>query len=71
VNGVPAPDLTLSHLRGEPAGSVDLTVRVGNAGTAPVAPGVGVDFYLGDPAAGGTPLGSTATSGILAVPSRT
>ncbi len=61
VSGAPAPDLALSYLRGEPVASVDLTVRVGNAGAAAVAPGVGVDFYLGDPAAGGTLLDSTAT----------
>ncbi|MFQ5857870.1 MAG: FG-GAP-like repeat-containing protein, partial [Anaerolineae bacterium] len=66
VNAAPAPDLTLSHLRGEPAGSVDLTVRVGNGGAAPVGPGIGVNFYLGDPVAGGALLGSTATSRTLA-----
>ncbi|MFQ5858024.1 MAG: FG-GAP-like repeat-containing protein, partial [Anaerolineae bacterium] len=66
VNAAPAPDLTLSHLRGEPTASVDLTVRVANTGETPVGPGVGVNFYLGDPAAGGTLLGGTATSSSLA-----
>jgi hypothetical protein len=45
---------------------LDLTVRVANAGEAPVAPGVPVSFYLGDPAAGGALLGNTATARTLA-----
>ncbi|MFQ5859549.1 MAG: CARDB domain-containing protein, partial [Anaerolineae bacterium] len=51
---------------GQGSRGVDLTVRVANAGEAPVPPGVSVNFYLGDPAAGGTLLGNTATSRTLA-----
>ena len=38
-----------------------LTVRIGNAGDASIPGGVPVAFYDGDPANGGTPLGTVST----------
>ncbi len=61
------PDLTASLVRltAQPAALL-ASARIGNAGTAPVAPGVAVSFYDGDPRAGGRLLGTAATSGALA-----
>jgi hypothetical protein len=42
-----------------------LVARVRNIGTASVPPGVAVGFYAGDPAAGGTLLGTGATTKAL------
>jgi hypothetical protein len=42
-----------------------LVARVRNIGTASVPPGVAVGFYAGDPAAGGTKLGSGSTTKAL------
>ena len=63
-----APDLIPSYIRVNPVGGGDeITVRVGNGGSALVGAGVTVDFYDGDPSLGGTSLiGSSVTSGSLA-----
>ncbi len=45
--------------------AVVLIARVGNCGVLHVAPGVYVSFYLGDPDAGGTLIGTTRTGSRL------
>jgi RHS repeat-associated protein len=57
------PDLTASYVRrADSAAGITLTARIGNGGGVFVPPGVYVSFYSGDPAAGGTLLGTTTTS---------
>lgn len=59
-----APDLVVSvYVRC--LSGFEVVARVRNIGTASVPPGVAVGFYAGDPAAGGTKLGSGATSKAL------
>ncbi|MES1241964.1 MAG: CARDB domain-containing protein [Acidobacteriota bacterium] len=63
-----APDLTASRITidlSNPAVEVRLGARVGNGGRLAVPAGVPVAFYNGDPAAGGTLLGTVATSRSL------
>jgi len=57
-----APDLTASFLRCEDGNAV---ARVGNGGGLLVGVGVEVGVYDGDPAGGGTRLGTVFTSGPL------
>lgn len=67
--GTPAPDLTASYLIVDPTNypaSLRLTARIGNGGAYLVGAGVPVAFYNGQPAAGGTVIGVTATSRVLA-----
>ena len=62
-----APDLSASFLRLTPVGAPDtLVARIGNGGSFFVPAGVAVSFYNGDPNAGGTLLGTVATSVPLA-----
>ncbi|MGH9847417.1 MAG: CARDB domain-containing protein [Blastocatellia bacterium] len=59
------PDLTASFLRKNDASfptSTELTARIGNGGGTPVPPAVKVSFYRGDPASGGTLIGTTQTT---------
>ena len=62
-----APDLTVSKLRNDPAAcpSVVLLACVGNAGSLHVPAGVPVEFWQGDPIAGGTLIGVAKTSRAL------
>lgn len=67
-NPTGAPDLTASYIRKDDAQfptSTELTARIGNGGGTFVAPGVRVSFYTGDPAAGGTLIGTTQTTKSL------
>jgi hypothetical protein len=60
-----APDLSASLIKVKPGNSpagATITARIGNGGSLQAGAGVPVDFYLGDPAAGGTLLGSTTTT---------
>jgi hypothetical protein len=60
------PDLIASYARQTNDGtSFVLTARVGNAGSALVAPGLPASFYSGDPTAGGSLLGTVGTSQTL------
>ncbi len=61
-----APDLTSSRLEVDLSAlpALGITARIGNGGRLPVAPGLPVAFYAGDPDAGGVLLG------VAAVPSR-
>jgi hypothetical protein len=60
-----APDLTVSRVgintQNCPA-SATLSARVGNGGSLHAPPGLKVNFYLGDPAAGGALIGTALTS---------
>jgi hypothetical protein len=63
-----APDLVPSYLRFDTLDcprSVDVTARVGNGGSLVAPAGVLVSFYLGDPAAGGTLIGTAQTLAAL------
>ncbi len=58
-------DLTASRVRADRSGypdSVKITARFGNGGTLHIAPGADMSFYDGDPGAGGTLLGTAATT---------
>lgn len=59
-----APDLVVS-LSASCAGGYRLIARVRNIGEAYSPPGIPVAFYLGDPASGGTLLGTGATTRAL------
>ena len=62
-----APDLSPSFLRSDVDGdNVELTVRVGNGGSAIAPVGTNVAFYDGNPADGGSLLATTSTSTALA-----
>lgn len=63
-SGACAADLIPAHLSFH-APTQMLQVRIGNSGTNPVPSGVAVAFYLGDPNAGGTRLGTVHTSTAL------
>src|SRR5262249_33960725 len=59
------PDLTASYLRIENAtdcSSRQIAVRIGNGGANVVPQGVPVSFYSGDPATGGSLLGTVHTT---------
>jgi len=56
----PASGLAVNFVTAEPTNSIDLTARVSNIGSVPVPAGTTVDFYLGDPNAGGS---TTLTTG--------
>lgn len=61
VDPFAAPDLTVSQVTVDASNcpvSATVTARIGNGGSLQAGPGVRVNFYLGDPAAGGTLLGS-------------
>ncbi|GEM_PF-1525877 len=62
-----APDLSVSLVTVDasncPAGAI--TARIGNGGSLQVGSGVPVNFYLGDPAAGGTLIGTARTTRVL------
>ena len=64
-----APDLTVSRVTINalncPA-SVGITARIGNGGSLHVGPGIGVNFYIGDPDAGGTLIGAGKTTQLIA-----
>jgi hypothetical protein len=63
-----APDLVPSYLRFDTLDcphSVDITARVGNGGSLVAPARVLVSFYLGDPAAGGTLIGTAQTLAAL------
>jgi len=60
-----APDLTASWLRFDlvtPPTSLQITARIGNGGSLHAGIGLPVAFYVGDPAAGGTLLGTASTT---------
>ncbi len=60
------PNLTASDLRIEQAGlSTNIAVRVGNGGAIASTPTVTVTYYDGDPAAGGTAIGTASTTKAL------
>ncbi len=66
--GPQTPDLTASFIRKNDASfpaSSELTARVGNGGGLSAPTGVKVSFYRGDPAAGGTLIGTTQTTRAL------
>lgn len=65
-SGGGSPDLSAGMLRASPGagGQLSLTVRIGNAGSGAMSSGSTVAFYEGDPANGGTLLG-TAPVGAL------
>jgi RHS repeat-associated protein len=59
-----APDLSVSLITVDPGqtpASATITARIGNGGSLQAGSGVTVDFYLGNPAAGGTLLGNAMT----------
>ncbi|MCP4350278.1 MAG: PKD domain-containing protein, partial [Desulfobacterales bacterium] len=61
-------DLTASRVRADKSGypgSVKITARFGNGGAVLIGPGAYMSFYDGDPEAGGTLLGTAATSGDM------
>ncbi len=63
------PDLTASRLQVIDNGTslpASLSVRIGNAGSAPLPGEIIIAFYEGDPDAGGNLLGSVAVSDIAA-----
>ncbi|MCP3964367.1 MAG: tandem-95 repeat protein, partial [bacterium] len=63
-----APDLTASVLAvdlANPGVEIPITVRIGNGGAIFAPAGVPVAFYDSDPAAGGTLVGTAATSRVL------
>jgi RHS repeat-associated protein len=65
VDRAAAPDLSVSQVTVDATNcptSVTITARVGNGGSLQAGAGVVVDFYLGDPAAGGTLLGASTTT---------
>ena len=68
VDKLAAPDLTVSRVtintQNCPAG-VGITARIGNGGSLHVAAGLKVNFYNGDPAAGGILIGSRSTTRAL------
>jgi hypothetical protein len=68
VDRVAAPDLTVSKVtinaQNCPA-SVGIIARIGNGGSLHVGAGQGVNFYAGDPAAGGALLGTRQTTRAL------
>ncbi len=62
---VDAPGFTAAFVTAEPSNSISLTARVSNDGGKQAAAGVSVAFYLGDPEAGGTLIGTAATTQAL------
>jgi hypothetical protein len=62
-----APDLTLSYLRIDPSAcpAVRILARAGNGGSLHAPRGVAVDFWHGDPGAGGQRIGTGHTAGAL------
>jgi subtilase family serine protease len=63
-----AADLSASYLRLDLAGypnSASVTARIGNGGAKTVPPGTKVSAYDGDPANGGTLIGTAATTKTL------
>jgi hypothetical protein len=62
---VDAPGFTATFVTAEPSNSISLTARVSNDGGKQAAAGVSVAFYLGDPEAGGTLIGTAATTQVL------
>ncbi len=68
VHKLAAPDLTVSRVtintQNCPAG-VGITARIGNGGSLHVAAGQTVNFYSGDPSAGGALIGSRQTTRAL------
>ena len=68
VDRLAAPDLTVSKVRINSQScpsKAGITARIGNGGSLHVASGMVVNFFLGDPAAGGTPIGTAFTSRAL------
>ena len=63
-----SPDVSASRLVADLSAlpAVTLTVRIGNGGATAVEPGLPVAFYDGDPAAGGTLLGTVSLAVRLA-----
>src|SRR5262249_44509400 len=65
VKAVAAPDLAVSKVtinaQSCPAG-VGITARIGNGGSLHLPSGLLVNFYAGDPASGGVPIGSRKTT---------
>ncbi|QQS46554.1 MAG: VCBS repeat-containing protein [Acidobacteriota bacterium] len=62
------PDLIPSLIRQNSSlfpASTELTARIGNGGSASVNSGANVSFYRGDPATGGTLIGTAQTSRAL------
>jgi len=63
-----AADISASFVRVDMANypnSVTITARIGNGGAKAVDPGVKTAFYNGDPANGGTPIGTALTTKTL------
>jgi subtilase family serine protease len=66
TNPYSTPNVTASYLRAIQTGTgLDLTVRVGNGGAIAAPSGVAVNFYNGDPAAGGVLIGTALTTRSL------
>jgi subtilase family serine protease len=66
TNPYSTPNLTASYLRADQAGvTTNLAVRIGNGGAIASPANVAVTFYDGNPASGGTVIGSAATSRSL------
>ncbi|MGH9902004.1 MAG: putative Ig domain-containing protein, partial [Pyrinomonadaceae bacterium] len=68
VDPLAAPDLTVSRVTINPQNcpaSVGITARVGNGGSLHVAAGQRVNFYDGDPAAGGSLISTQQTTRAL------
>ena len=67
VSPYAAPDATLGYLRLDSSSypTLAFTARVGNGGAAPLAAGLPIAFYNGNPAGGGTLLGLAHTSQVL------
>ncbi|HEX5050755.1 MAG TPA: FG-GAP-like repeat-containing protein [Planctomycetota bacterium] len=61
-----SPDLTASYLRFSCAMGNTIVARIGNGGALMVPAGIPVSFYVGDPTAAGTLIGTAATSIPLA-----
>ncbi len=60
------PNLTASYMRAEQAGTaINIAVRIGNGGAIASGPTVTVTFYDGDPANGGTVIGTASTTRAL------
>ncbi len=68
VKPLAARDLTVSRVRinsqGCPA-TAGITARIGNGGSLHAGPGVRVNYFLGDPSAGGALIGTRQTSRAL------
>ncbi len=60
------PNLTASYMRIEQSGSaLNIAARIGNGGAIATGPSVTVTYYDGDPAAGGTVIGTATTTKSL------